>query len=137
MQATVAKFLEMYDLPYFPFRYREEVAEKLGLLKATGNTGDQFLARNSISGGFVDEVIQAATRVNYAQNLGLIHGLETIVCLATDGAMAVKGGNWQIFDRMIDRAAAFVRLNTTVTSLERDPAGRGYRLFYKPCSRVR
>ena len=57
--------------------------------------------------------------MNYGSNLGLIHGLETMVCMATDGAMAVEGGNWQIFASMLNATKnASVRLNTTVTSLK-------------------
>jgi prenylcysteine oxidase / farnesylcysteine lyase len=45
---------------------------------------------------FTTEIIQASTRVNYGQNLGIIHGLETMVCMAIEGAMSTRGGNWQV-----------------------------------------
>src|SRR5690606_2903541 len=119
MKATVSKFLNMYDAPTFPYRSLTEVADKLGLLEVTGLTGDQFLAKNGLAGPWAKEVIQASTRVNYAQNLGLIHGLETMVCMAATDAMAVKGGNWRIFDRMIESSQAKLLLNTTVSSIKR------------------
>src|SRR5690349_3755063 len=43
--------------------------------------------------------------------------------MATDGAMAVVGGNWQIFQRMVEASGAQLRLNTSVTSLERTETG--------------
>jgi prenylcysteine oxidase/farnesylcysteine lyase len=55
--------------------------------------------------------------VNYGQNLGVIHGLETMVCMAIEGAMSVKGGNWQIFDGMLNLSNATVNLNTTVNAI--------------------
>jgi hypothetical protein len=66
---------------------------------------------------YADEIIQASTRVNYAQNLARIHGLETMVCMAAEGGMSVRGGNWQIFARMLDAARARVRLGTRVTAI--------------------
>ncbi len=43
-----------------------------------------------------------------------------MVCMAIEGAMQVKGGNWQIFDRMLNASRATVLLNTTVTRLSKD-----------------
>lgn len=39
--------------------------------------------------------------------------------MSTDNAMAIKGGNWQIFDRMLLSSRASVLLETAVTSVER------------------
>ena len=123
MNSTVETFLRMYEPPNFPFRSLSESTVSLGLDKFTQWTGQQVLDRNDISREFASDIIQASTRVNYGQNLGLIHGLETMVCMATDGAMAVEGGNWQIFAGMIDAAGAHLRLNTSVTKIERGEDG--------------
>jgi prenylcysteine oxidase / farnesylcysteine lyase len=70
---------------------------------------------------FSHDIIQAATRVNYASNLAYIHGLEAMVSMAPDNAMAVVGGNWQIFDRMVTRSNATLHRNTSVTAIDLDP----------------
>jgi prenylcysteine oxidase / farnesylcysteine lyase len=119
MKSTVAKFLKMYDEPLFPWKSLTEVAMRVGLLDTTATTGQQFLKINSVGENFAREIIQASTRVNYGQNLGLIHGLETMVCMATEGAMAVDGGNWKIFDGMVKRSQAQVKLNTSVEGIVR------------------
>ncbi|TKA65794.1 hypothetical protein B0A49_07101 [Cryomyces minteri] len=121
VKSTTAKFFKMYDAPVFPWKSLSQTAYDLGLTAVTAATGEQYLQENGIGRLFADEIIQASTRVNYAQNLGLIHGLEPIVCMATDVAMAVEGGNWQIFDGMLTAASAHVRLNTAVTQIERQP----------------
>jgi prenylcysteine oxidase/farnesylcysteine lyase len=41
-----------------------------------------------------------------------------MVSMAAEGAMAVVGGNWQIFSNMVQRSGAHVYLNTTVTSID-------------------
>ncbi|OKL60788.1 hypothetical protein UA08_04295 [Talaromyces atroroseus] len=120
MKNTVDRFLSLYTPPYFPFASLSSVVAELDLLQATAVTGAQFLENNGISGSFPNDIIQASTRVNYGQNLGLIHGLETMVCMATDGAVSIEDGNWRIFSGMIDSSRAHLSLNTTVTSIKRN-----------------
>lgn len=64
--------------------------------------------------------MEAATRVNYAQNVNSIHALEGLCSLAAAGASSVKGGNYQIFEQFLERSGASVHLNTTTTALEYD-----------------
>ncbi|KAJ5601768.1 hypothetical protein N7510_011302 [Penicillium lagena] len=120
VKKVVGAFLRLYEEPLFPFDSLSEVAEMVGLLDATSTTGEHFLGVNGISELFAREIIQASTRVNYGQNLVLIHGLESMVCMATDGAVAVEGGNWRIFDGALKAAGAAVRVNTSVTAIQRD-----------------
>ncbi|KAI4722727.1 putative prenylcysteine lyase [Aureobasidium sp. EXF-10727] len=119
MKSTVGKFLKMYEEPYFPWKSLSQVAYELGLTTATASTGEQFLDQNGIGKLFAQDIIQASTRVNYAQNLPLIHGLEAMVCMATDGAQAIEGGNWQIFSHMLTASRATVHLNNTVGKVEK------------------
>ncbi|KAK6596961.1 prenylcysteine oxidase [Botrytis cinerea] len=94
-----------------------ERIEELDLKSVASVTGEQFLAQNNIEGSFTTDLIQASTRVNYGQNLNVIHGVETMVCMAIEGAMQIQGGNWQIFDNMIQSSNATVRLNHTITEI--------------------
>lgn len=118
VKVVVASFLQLYEEPYFPFESLTQRAADLGLLEITGVTGEQFIAQNHIDARFGREILQAATRVNYASNLAFIHGLETMVSFATDGAVAVKGGIWQIFDKLVRASKASVHFNTTVASIK-------------------
>lgn len=123
MKEIVGKFLRLYEEPLFPFQSLSEAAAAVGLLNVTASTGGEFLTTNSISSLFSREIIQASTRVNYGQNLGLIHGLESMVCMATDGAVSIDGGNWRIFDGAVKAAKADIRLDTTVTGVVRNDDG--------------
>ncbi|KAI9813528.1 MAG: hypothetical protein M1832_006259 [Thelocarpon impressellum] len=134
MKATVKKFLSMYEAPQFPFSSLSDVVHDVGLASATAATGEQFLQQNSIVPPFSTDIVQASTRVNYAQNLALIHGLETMVCMATEGAMSVDGGNWQIFDRMVDASDGRLWLNTSVSSIEK--AQDQYEVHFNGTSRA-
>lgn len=136
MKSTVGKFLKMYSEPYFPFRDLSETAYELGLTDVTAVTGEQYLAANNIGEAFGRNLIQASTRVNYAQNLDRIHGLETMVCMATDGAMSIKGGNWQVFAGMVAESQAKLKLNTTVTGVRMDEDGKYHLGISDPIGRV-
>ncbi|KAF1810583.1 Prenylcysteine oxidase [Eremomyces bilateralis CBS 781.70] len=119
VQKTVNRFLKMYEEPFFPWSSLSDVALLLGLTQATAATGIEFLEKNGVGGLFAKEIVQASTRVNYAQELNEIHGLETMVSMAPEGAMAVEGGNWQMFAHMAKTASSDVRLNVTVSAIER------------------
>ena len=123
MKQTTGKFFRMYEKPIFPFKDLSQTAWEIGLTEVTSSTGEQFLEQYGIVPPFSTDIIQASTRVNYAQNIDKIHGLEAMVCMATDGAMAVKGGNWQIFDNMLKASGARVVLNTNVSSIMRQSSG--------------
>lgn len=73
------------------------------------------------------DICSSSTRVNYASNLGLIHGLETMVCMAANGAMSVEGGNWQIFSHMLHSPSPSslitTHLNTSVTHIQKNEDG--------------
>lgn len=116
VEDTMNKFLKMYEAPIFPFKSLGEAAIRAGL-SASSKTSAQLLEENGIHAPFSTDIIQAATRVNYAQNLAQIHGLEAMVCMVADGAMSVNGGNWQIFDRMLRYNQNEVLLNTRVTDV--------------------
>ena len=125
MKTTVGKFLRMYERPIFPFKSIMQAAHDVGLTAAS-SPSESFLADNKIYAPFSTDIIQASTRVNYAQNLGQIHALEAMVCMATDGAMSVRGGNWQIFERMLKSRENHVLLSTNVTDISLDEDGEVY-----------
>ncbi|PKS07160.1 hypothetical protein jhhlp_005760 [Lomentospora prolificans] len=118
VDSTINRFLEMYSEPHFPFKSLTQTAIDLDLVKLTGITGGQFLQESGIGLSFAQDIVQAATRVNYATNLAHIHGLETMVSMAPDGAMQIAGGNWQIFANMVKASTASFLSGSTVTSLE-------------------
>ena len=117
-KSAVDRFLKMYDAPVFPWRRLSDTAAELGLVEYTSTTGQAMLDEGDAGGAFAREVVQASTRVNYAQNLGQIHGLESLVCMATEGPVAVQGGNWRIFDEMVRRSGADAKFGSVVTGVE-------------------
>jgi len=123
MKETTGKFFKMYDAPHFPFSDLSQTIYDVGLTDIIASTGEQYLKGNNIEAPFSTDIIQASTRVNYAQNLDTIHGLETMVCMATSGAMSVRGGNWQIFSHMLSASRAMVHRNTSVTSITKQSDG--------------
>jgi len=124
MRSTLARFLDIYTPPFFPFRSLQDVITATGLADAAALSGSDYLKTAGVQGLFAKELVQASTRVNYAQDLSYIHGVEAMVCMATDGAMSVKGGNWRIFDGMIRASGAALKLETSVERIERTDEGR-------------
>ncbi|MCJ1432523.1 hypothetical protein MMC27_001880 [Xylographa pallens] len=131
VSSIVGNFTRMYDAPAFPFRSLSRTARDLGLTAATAETGYAFLVAHGIAAPFATDIVQASTRVNYAQNVGEINGLLALVCMSTDGAMAVRGGNWQIFDGMLHASGASLRLRTRVSAIT-DHGDGTYRVRSEP-----
>ena len=98
MKSIMGKFLQMYEEPVFPFTSLSQAVQDLGLQFVTATTGAHYLMSNGVTGEFGREVLQASTRLNYAQNLEHIHGVEAMVCMAGEGGASVAGGNWKIFE---------------------------------------
>lgn len=116
-QSVIGRFLRLYHED-FPFADLTEAAKEVDLLSVTAKSGRELLEEASVGEKFANEIIQASTRVNYAQNLPDFHGLETMVCMSTDGGMSVEGGNWQIFDRMVKESGAHVNFLSEVTEID-------------------
>ena len=123
MKGVVGQFLSMYEEPIFPWKSLTGAVQAVGLAGAVGVTGEQYLKANGIGEAFSKEIIQASTRVNYASNLPFIHGVETMVCMATNGATQIQGGNWQIFAHMLKAVHANVYLNTSVSRISKQADG--------------
>lgn len=123
---VVGKFLNLYEAPHFPFSSLTYAVNALNLTPVTSIDGWHFLQQNHLAGDFAWEVIQAANRVNYASNLLEIHGVEAMVSMATDGAVSVNGGNFQIFAGMANASQAELRLGTEVRRVQRNEKGQGF-----------
>ncbi|KAK9467933.1 Prenylcysteine lyase-domain-containing protein [Lipomyces arxii] len=122
---TLGSFLKYYEESNFPFQNLTEISNRYGLVNLTDETAYNYFTEKGISELFVDQIVQAATRVNYAQNVKKVQALEAVVCLAADEGLNVEGGNWRIFDAMLQKSSATVRLQTTVTEILRSSSDAG------------
>lgn len=75
------------------------------------STRDHFVGEG-VGSLYVEEVIGAASRVNYGQDVDSIHALGGLVSMiAQEGAFSVVGGNRQIFEQFVERSKAKIRLS--------------------------
>lgn len=80
---------------------------------------DSFLSEQGIGKLYSEEIVEVATRVNYGSNLDEIHALGALVTMVADDALQIKGGNFQIFEGMIGKSQANVRLNTKIARVRK------------------
>ncbi|EMD32466.1 hypothetical protein CERSUDRAFT_118802 [Gelatoporia subvermispora B] len=120
-QAIVAsmldEYLELYAKTAPRFDNITDLTQTMGWTHWIAQTTAEFFDSRGIDRRFTRELIEAATRVNYGQNVDKIHALEGLCSLAATGASSVKGGNFQIFEQFLERSGARVHLNTSVTAL--------------------
>ncbi|KAG0262511.1 hypothetical protein BG011_010094 [Mortierella polycephala] len=89
-------------------------AKRFQLEKVASVFSDIFLEENGIGKLYTKEIVEVATRVNYGSNLNEIHALGALVTMAAEDALQVQDGNFQLFEGMVGRSKAHVRLNTKV-----------------------
>ncbi|KAL1412043.1 hypothetical protein Q8F55_003040 [Vanrija albida] len=121
--ALLRKFKRLYEPSWLGARGAlgsiEEFARTVELgTELTSEKGVDWARGIKLTDRWIAEMIEPSTRVNYASDLDVIHALGASVSLATDGAVAVEGGNWRIFDAFLKDAKADVRLDTVVTDIE-------------------
>ena len=111
----------------------EELGNALNWTEMVSLTAADYFLNQGISERFINEQIEAVTRVNYAQvrraldcsfqlnlvmqNVDDLHTTVAICSLLADSGLSVKGGNWQIFEQFVERSGARVFLQTEVSLL--------------------
>jgi prenylcysteine oxidase / farnesylcysteine lyase len=100
----------------------ESLFKKLGLYSLSQVSSYDYFREKGISERFILEFINGISRLNYGQDAS-IHGLVDLVSLA--GAsfggylFAIKGGNSQICEAMLQKASAKVMKNNRVTHIQK------------------
>ncbi|KAF9577457.1 hypothetical protein BGW38_007322, partial [Lunasporangiospora selenospora] len=122
LKQTADGLLEFYKSPEV-FDSISAFAERFRLDKLAAVFSDKYMEILQINPLYVQEVVEVATRVNYGSNVDKIHALGAFVTLASNDALQIKDGNFQIFEGMIGHSKAKVKLNTKVTKVRKINGG--------------
>lgn len=125
VKGMVDTYLNLYQ-PRTPYPSIAAISSALNFTHLTAVPASKHLIENGVNSLFVHELVEAATRVNYGQNIDDIHALEGMVSMAANGAHSVAGGNWQVFERWVMESGAEVRIGTTVRGLRQGAGGKWY-----------
>ncbi|KAF9901072.1 hypothetical protein EC991_006558 [Linnemannia zychae] len=125
LKTTLDGLLSFYSSPE-SYTSIHEFATAHNLHNEASLLTDQYLESNGIGLAYSQEVVEVATRVNYGSNLDEIHALGALVTMAADDAQQIEGGNFQIFEGMVAKSGAEVRLETKIARVRRlEPQGEG------------
>ncbi|KAI0005435.1 FAD/NAD-P-binding domain-containing protein [Russula compacta] len=119
VRTMIGKYVTLYEPDAQNWTSIEELNNALNWTELISQTGVEYFESHGVSQRFTNELIEALTRVNYGQNVDSIHALGAACSLAAEGGGTVSGGNWQIFERFVERAGARVFLKTEVVGIER------------------
>ncbi|KAH7340917.1 Prenylcysteine lyase-domain-containing protein [Rhizoctonia solani] len=123
VKEMINTYLNLYR-PRLPYSSITAISSSLNFTHITAVSASKHLIDNGVNPLFVHELVEAATRVNYGQNVDDIHALEGMVSMAASGAHSVAGGNWRMFERWAKESGANVHLGTTVKRLHRGVDGK-------------
>ncbi|KAH9075769.1 FAD/NAD-P-binding domain-containing protein [Lactarius deliciosus] len=119
VQSTLDVFATLYNSDAPQWSSIEELKNALNWTELVSLTGAEYFLNHGVSQRLITELIEAGTRVNYAQNVDELHSLATACSLAADGGVSVKGGNWRIFEQFVKRSGARIFLGTEVVGIQR------------------
>ncbi|GEM09150.1 prenylcysteine oxidase [Rhodotorula toruloides] len=131
VQKAVADFAALYSpdlVSRGAFTALSNFTAITGLQEPASLHADEFFSKQGVADLFTNEIISAATQVNYGTPINRLHGVGALVSLAATGAVSVRGGNRQIFENFVGQSGARLRLgdNARVQSiLKLDPPRGG------------
>ena len=94
----------------YPWHTVTGIAEDLQLKEFTTESAKDYFESHKVTPLCADELVNAATRGNYAQNVDRIHAFAGMVSMAANGASGTKGGNAQVFQNLLQESNATLRL---------------------------
>lgn len=111
----INSYLSLYSKDGPRWEKVEDASSALDFQSLTTSTTSEFLLSQGVASSYIYEVVEAATRVNYGQDVDTIHALEGACSMAADHASGVSGGNFLLFEQFLQRSGANVFLNTLVS----------------------
>ncbi|KAI9876665.1 MAG: hypothetical protein M1830_005996 [Pleopsidium flavum] len=116
---TINELRVQFDSGSPPLGLLSKVASDSILEESITSSAEVFLQSHNIAPPFSTEIIQAGTRAHYSENLGTLHGLASMMAMNRESTTSIKGGNWLLFDRMVNTSEALLQLNTQVTKINK------------------
>ncbi|KAI8048404.1 Prenylcysteine lyase-domain-containing protein [Syncephalis plumigaleata] len=121
LQGFVDNFSQVYDSSMPKWRSIHELAERLNMTELLHRTAHDFLINEvGLNALFVEELVNAATRVNYGIDVDQIHALAGLVSLAptVSDTMAIEGGNQLLVRELCNRSITKGYYGQRVVSLQ-------------------
>jgi prenylcysteine oxidase/farnesylcysteine lyase len=118
VQKMLGEFISLYTAETPSWDSIESLVSALNWTELVSQPASTYFSARGVSDNLINEIIDAATRVNYGQNVDELHALEGACSLAASGASQIEGGNWRIFDRFLSESGAKVFTNSTVSPIQ-------------------
>ncbi|KAH7930566.1 FAD/NAD(P)-binding domain-containing protein [Leucogyrophana mollusca] len=118
VQNMINRFVGLYATESPRWDDLADLATKFDWMSMVNQSTAEYLESNGVSPRFSRELVEAATRVNYGQNIDEIHALEGACSMAASGASGVSTGNYHIFEHFLEKSGAKVHLNTNVKEIK-------------------
>ncbi|KAG0296717.1 hypothetical protein BGZ97_004465 [Linnemannia gamsii] len=118
LKSTLDNLLSFYSSPA-SYSSIHEFSTAHNLRSEASILSSEYLESHGISKQYAEEVVEVATRVNYGSNLDDIHALGALVTMAANDAQQIQGGNFQIFEGMVAKSGAEVRLETKIARIRK------------------
>ncbi|QRV89081.1 prenylcysteine lyase [Ceratobasidium sp. AG-Ba] len=122
----IAQFLEAFANSYSPslkaFQNISGYSTQLGYTPLHKETLKSYFDSDGVNQNWTKDYMTGSTRFNYAQDIDKIQGVAGLTSLSADEAYSVKKGNFKIFEELLAKSGAVVKLGSEVIAVAKCPS---------------
>ncbi|KAG8723133.1 hypothetical protein FRC09_004588 [Ceratobasidium sp. 395] len=96
-------------------------AEQLNYTPLETMTLKSYFDNNGVNENWTNEYMTGSTRFNYAQDVDKIQAVAGLASLSAGASYSVKTGNFKVFEGLLAKSGAVVKLNSEVSAIARCP----------------
>ncbi|KAG8713194.1 hypothetical protein FRC09_018986 [Ceratobasidium sp. 395] len=121
----IAQFLGSFAKSYTPslssFSSISDYAAQLNYTPLETATLKSYFDSNGVNQNWSNEFMTGSTRFNYAQDIDKIQAVAGLASLSAGASYSVKTGNFKVFEGLLAKSGAVVKLNSEVLAVAKCP----------------
>ncbi|KAG9091270.1 hypothetical protein FS749_016670 [Ceratobasidium sp. UAMH 11750] len=117
----LASFAKSYTPSLTQFQTINDYSAQLGYTPLETVTLKSHFDSNGVNENWTNEFMTASTRFNYGQDIDKIQGVAGLASLSAGSAYSVKTGNFKLFEGLLAKSGAVVKLGSEVLVVAKCP----------------
>ncbi|KAG8743471.1 hypothetical protein FRC10_011943, partial [Ceratobasidium sp. 414] len=121
----IVQFLTSFAKSYTPsltqFQTINDYSAQLGYTPLETVTLKSYFDSNGVNENWTNEYMTGSTRFNYAQDIDQIQGVAGLASLSAGASYSVKTGNFKVFEGLLAKSGAVVKLGSEVLAVAKCP----------------
>ncbi|KAG9118504.1 hypothetical protein FRC07_006951, partial [Ceratobasidium sp. 392] len=113
----LTSFAKSYTPSLVPFSTIDNYSSQLNYTQPQDVTLKSYFDSNGVNENWSNEFMTGSTRFNYAQDIDKIQAVAGLASLSAGASYSVKTGNYKLFEGLLAKSGAVVKLGSEVTAI--------------------